>query len=84
MNSIDDAQEIPAFIRELMPDASREEFLEATNNVKRYLAAVLRIHQSLAAEGATLNPTSRTHKSFIRFPPLLIGTCYCDDQTQWR
>lgn len=56
MNQKESEQEGPTFIRALMPEASEEELLEATDNVKRYLAVVLRIHPRLAAEGCNTKP----------------------------
>ncbi len=45
---IDD--EVPSFIRELMPDATEEKLQEATDNVKRYLNVALRTHERIEAE----------------------------------
>ncbi len=62
MNSIDDAQEIPAFIRELMPNAGREEILEAADNVRRYIAVVVLIQQrvELSKKASRASPTDKS------------------------
>lgn len=43
---------IPTFIRNLMPHASEAELEEATENMKRYLAVVLRIYERLKREAS--------------------------------
>ena len=43
---------IPPFIRRLMPSASEEELLRATNNLRRYLSVMYRLFRELEAEQA--------------------------------
>ena len=57
---------IPAFIRKLMPTASEGELGEATENVKRYLAVVLRMYERLKREASEDDSTSLEGDSRIR------------------
>ena len=57
---------IPAFIRKLMPTASEAELEEATENVKRYLAVVLRMYERLKREASESDSTSLRGDSRIR------------------
>ncbi len=57
---------IPAFIRKLMPDASEIELEEATENVKRYLAIVLRMYERLKREASEGDSTGLEGDSRIR------------------
>lgn len=45
-----DDQGIPLFVRRRMPSASQEELLEATENVRRYLAVAWRIFERIQRE----------------------------------
>jgi len=48
--SAEPAEAIPTFIRRVMPGASELELREATDALKQYMAAVLRIHERLERE----------------------------------
>ncbi len=48
--SKDEEGEIPEFIKKFMPDAIEDELLVAVDNVKRYLAVVMRIDERLNSE----------------------------------
>lgn len=50
--SAEPAEVIPKFIRRVMPGAGEPELLEATDALKQYMAAVLRIHERLEREAA--------------------------------
>lgn len=50
--------EVPAFIRNLMPEASPEELQAACETVREYLAVVRRIHERLRAEALRDSPES--------------------------
>jgi hypothetical protein len=51
MNKLEPLPEIAELVLELMPNATREEQLEATRNLRAYLAAVYRIFVRLESEG---------------------------------
>jgi hypothetical protein len=48
--SVETTEAIPTFIHRVMPVASELELREATDALKQYMAAVLRIHERLARE----------------------------------
>lgn len=50
--------EIPKFIRRLMPNATDDELLEATNNFKAYLAVVIRLSDEVSRK--TTAPDSQS------------------------
>ncbi|TAJ36856.1 MAG: hypothetical protein EPO55_20235 [Reyranella sp.] len=43
---------IPPFIRRLMPSASEQDLLRATNNLRRYLSVMYRLFRELEVEQA--------------------------------
>jgi hypothetical protein len=51
MNKLEPLPEIAELVLDLMPTATREEQLEATRNLRGYLAAVYRIFVRLESEG---------------------------------
>jgi hypothetical protein len=50
--SAEPAEVIPTFIRRVMPAADELELREATDALKQYMAAILRIHERLQRETA--------------------------------
>lgn len=50
--------ETPAFIRNLMPEATPEELQAACETVREYLAVVRRIHERLRTEALRDSPES--------------------------
>jgi hypothetical protein len=50
--------ETPAFIRNLMPEATPKELQAACETVREYLAVVRRIHERLRAEALRDSPES--------------------------
>jgi len=56
------SNDIPEFIRELMPDATEAELLDATDNFRGYIAIVLRIYERSRRESlASDSPDSRPY-----------------------
>lgn len=67
--------EIPSVIRELMPDASEEELLEATDNLMGYIELATRIHLRDMAKGNTLEQYRKMDEYKDMFDPP-----ECEDQ----
>jgi hypothetical protein len=52
---------IPAFIRDLMPNATEAELEQAAGNFREYLAVVIRIHERLMREAAATDSTNHDY-----------------------
>ena len=52
-------EQVPKFIRRLMPHANEQELFEATDNFKRYMAVVRRIYERISQEMPELDSSER-------------------------